>query len=141
MLKAALVALSLAVAMPCFAQQVRVITGEIEHVYGPGGKVVDDADLQGRNLRAWEHVQAEKQLEIERRQLKIERERLKLQQAAIAFGMAQDWDGNSTDGCWLGGVSGDRGDWGRVSFDRRDRSTRSFRARSSASSKSWPPGP
>ena len=42
---------------------------------------------------------------------------------------------------WLGGVSGDRGDWGRVSFDRRDRSTRSFRARSSASSKSWPPGP
>ena len=103
MLRAALVALSLAVAMPCFAQQVRVITGEIEHVYGPGGKVLDDADLQGRNLRAWEHAQAEKQLQIERRQLKIERERLKLQQAAIAFGMAQDWDGNSTDGGWFVG--------------------------------------
>jgi len=103
MLRAALVALSLAVAMPCFAQQVRVISGEIEHVYGPGGKVLDDGDLQARNLRAWEHVQAEKQLEIERRQLKIERERLKLQQAAIAFGMAQDWDGNSTDGGWFVG--------------------------------------
>ena len=103
MLRAALVAMSLAVAMPCFAQQVRVISGEIEHVYGPGGKVLDDGDLQARNLRAWEHVQAEKQLEIERRQLKIERERLKLQQAAIAFGMAQDWDGNSTDGGWFVG--------------------------------------
>ena len=103
MLRAALVALSLAVAMPCFAQQVRVISGEIEHVYGPGGKGLDDGDLQARNLRAWEHVQAEKQLEIERRQLKIERERLKLQQAAIAFGMAQDWDGNSTDGGWFVG--------------------------------------
>ena len=108
MLRAALVALSLAVAMPCFAQQVRVISGEIEHVYGPGGKVLDDGDLQARNLRAWEHVQAEKQLEIERRQLKIERERLKLQQAAVAFGMAQDWDGtaqswNSIDGGWFVG--------------------------------------
>ena len=103
MLRAALVALSLAVAMPCFAQQVRVITGEIEHVYGLGGKVLDDADLQARNLRAWEHVQAEKQLEIERRQLKIERERLKLQQVAVAFGMAQDWDRNSTDGGWFVG--------------------------------------
>ena len=103
MLRAALVAMSLAVAMPCFAQQVRVISGEIEHVYGPGGKGLDDGDLQARNLRAWEHVQAEKQLEIERRQLKIERERLKLQQAAIAFGMAQDWDGNSTDGGWFVG--------------------------------------
>ena len=103
MLRAALVALSLAVAMPCFAQQVRVISGEIEHVYGPGGKVLDDGDLQARNLRAWEHVQAEKQLEIERRQLKIERERLKLQQVAVAFGMAQDWDENSTDGGWFVG--------------------------------------
>jgi hypothetical protein len=107
MLKAALVAMSLAVAMPCFAE-VRVITGDVEHVYGPGGKVLDDADLQARNQRAWEHVQAEKQLEIERRQLKIERERLKLQQAAIAYGIAQDWDGtaqgwNSIDGGWFVG--------------------------------------
>ena len=102
MFRTVLFATSLAVATPCFAE-VRVITGEIEHVYGPGGKVLDDADLQARNLRAWEHVQAEKQLEIERRQLKIERERLKLQQAAVAFGMAQDWDGNSTDGGWFVG--------------------------------------
>jgi hypothetical protein len=102
MLRAALVAMSLAVATPCFAE-VRVITGDIEHVYGPGGKVLDDADLQARNQRAWEHMQAEKQLAIERRQVEVEIERLKLQQTAIASGMAQDSDGtaqswNSIDG-------------------------------------------
>src|SRR3954449_9972158 len=107
MLKAALVAMSLAVAMPCFAE-VRVITGDIEHVYGPGGKVLDDADLQARNQRAWEHSQAEKQLAIERRQVEVEMERLKLQQTAIASGMTQDWDGsaqswNSIDGGWFVG--------------------------------------
>ena len=103
MLRAALVALSLAVAMPCFAQQVRVITGDVEHVYGPGGKLLDDADLQARNQRAWEHMQAEKQLAIERRQVEVEIERLKFQQMAVASGMAQDWDENSTDGGWFVG--------------------------------------
>src|SRR5438105_3431609 len=107
MLRAALVATSLAVAMPCFAE-VRVITSDVEHVNGPGGKVLDDPDLQGRNQRAWEHMQAEKQLAIERRQLEVEIERLKLQQTAIASGMVQDWDGtgqswNSIDGGWFVG--------------------------------------
>jgi hypothetical protein len=59
MLKAVLIAASLAVAMPWFAQQVRVIKGDIEHVYGIGGQLLDDADLQARNQRAWEHRQAE----------------------------------------------------------------------------------
>jgi len=33
MLSAVLIATCLAVAMPCFAQQVRVINGDFEHVY------------------------------------------------------------------------------------------------------------
>ena len=103
MFRTVLFATSLAVATPCFAE-VRVITGDVEHVYGPGGKVLDDADLQARNQRAWEHMQAEKQLAIERRRVEVEIERLKFQQAAIASGM--DWDGmaqswNSTDGGWF----------------------------------------
>jgi hypothetical protein len=110
MLRAALIATSLAVAMPCFAQEVRVITGDIEHVYGPGAQVLDDADLQARNQRAWEHVQAEKQLAIERRRVDIEEERLKLQEAAVAYGMsqnsdgmAQNWDPTAAGDWWYGG--------------------------------------
>jgi hypothetical protein len=34
MLKAVLIAASMAVAMSCFARQVRVLKGDIEHVYG-----------------------------------------------------------------------------------------------------------
>ena len=89
MLKTALIAISLAVATPCFAQQVRVISGDIQHVYGPGAQLLDDPDLQARNERAWEHSLAEKQLviqerqvEVEMRQVEVEKERLKLQSAS-----------------------------------------------------------
>jgi hypothetical protein len=110
MLKAVLVATSLAVAMPCFAQQVRVINGDFEHLYGAGGQLLDDADLQARNQRAWEHAQAERQLAIERRRVDIEEESLKLQEAAIAYGMAQssdgmaqNWDPTAAGDWWYGG--------------------------------------
>jgi hypothetical protein len=111
MLRAVLIATSLVWASSSFAQQVRVISGDVEHVYGPGGEILDDADLQARNQRAWEHMQAEKQLAIQRRQLDIETERLKLQEAAIASGMgAQNWGGmapgwDSTDGGWFTGAT------------------------------------
>src|SRR5436853_7602338 len=105
MMRAALVAMSLAVAMPCFAE-VRVISGDIEHVVGPGGKVLDDADLQARNQRAWEHMHAERQLAIEKAQVAVEVERLKLQNFAVAYGMSQNWDPvdqnwDSTGGGWF----------------------------------------
>lgn len=87
MLRAVLIATSLAVAMPCFAQQVRVITGDIEHLYGPGAQVVDDSDLQARNQRAWEHMQAEKQLAIERQQADVEIKRFRLEEALVAHGI------------------------------------------------------
>ena len=106
MLRAVLIATSLVLASSSFAQQVRVISGNIEHVYGPGGELLDDADLQARNHRALERMQAGKQLAIERQQVELESERLKLQQAAIASGMAPDWNGmapsgDSTDGGWF----------------------------------------
>jgi hypothetical protein len=120
MLKALLMASSLALAgTPCIAQQVRVIAGDVEHVYGPGGQLLDDADLQARNQRAWEHMHAEKQLAIERRQVEIENERLKLQEAAIASGMAQNWDGTaySTDGGWF--IGSTRGHSRRIGISPR----------------------
>jgi hypothetical protein len=121
MLRAALIATSLATAMPCFAQEVRVITGDIEHVYGSHAQVLDDADLQARNQRALEHMRAEKQLAIERGQASIEAERLKLQEAALADGMAQNWDNwGSTDGDWYDGWFGPtRGFSPRIGFSRR----------------------
>ena len=110
MLRAVLIATSLALSSSSFAQQVRVISGDIEHVYGHGGEVLDDADLQTRNQRAWEHMQAEKQLAIQRRQLDIEEERLKLQReqmAALAYAPSADAPyGGSLDsygGWWDGG--------------------------------------
>jgi len=42
------------------------------------------------NQRAWEHMQTEKQLAIERRRVEIEMERLKLQEAALAFAPYED---------------------------------------------------
>ena len=88
MLRAVLIATSLAVATPCFAQQVRVINGDFEHVYGPGGQLLDNADLQARNQRAREH------------QAEVEAERLRLQEAAPAYAPSVDtsygggWDGS-----------------------------------------------
>jgi hypothetical protein len=39
-------------AAPACAQSVRVITGGIEHVYGPGAQILDDDALKARNERA-----------------------------------------------------------------------------------------
>src|SRR4051794_40839306 len=91
MLRAVLMATLLALAgTPCLAQEVRVITGDIEHVVGPGGKVLDDADLQARNQRAWEHMHAERQLAIEKAQVAVEVERLRLQNLAVGYGMVSE---------------------------------------------------
>jgi hypothetical protein len=49
--KAVLIASCFGLATPAYAQ-VRVITGGIEHVYGPGGQLQDDDTLKARNERA-----------------------------------------------------------------------------------------
>ena len=69
MIKVLVISVAVVAAVPCCAQEVRVISGAIEHVYGPGGQLLDDADLQARNQRASE--QAEK-LSIERRKAEAE---------------------------------------------------------------------
>ena len=97
MLRCVLIATSLALSSSSLAQQVRVISGDIEHVYGHGGELLDDADLQARNQRAREQMEAAKQL-AQRRQ----------QEAAITSGVAQNWGGiapnwDSTDGGWWDG--------------------------------------
>jgi hypothetical protein len=91
MLKAILITASLTVAMPCFAQQVRVIKGDVEHVYGLGGRLLDDADLQARNQRAWEHMRAETELAIARRQGEVELGYLRLNTAIARMGNYGGW--------------------------------------------------
>ena len=91
MMRAVLITTSLAVAMPCFAQEVRVISGNIEHVYGPGAQLRDDADLQARNQRAWEHRQAENQIAIARRQVEVELGYLRLNKAIARMGNYGGW--------------------------------------------------
>ena len=91
MLRAVLIATSLVLAPSSFAQQVRVINGDIEHVYGHGGELLDDADLQARNQRAWEHMQAENQLAISRRQVDVEIGYFKLDKAIARMGNYGGW--------------------------------------------------
>jgi hypothetical protein len=47
-----LIVAAIGLAAPAYAQSVRVINGDIEHVYGPGGKLLDDDTLKERNERA-----------------------------------------------------------------------------------------
>jgi hypothetical protein len=67
---------------------VRVFTGDIEHIYGPGGDVLDDAELRARNQLALENIQIEKQREIEMRQFELEVERFRAEQN---FSATQLW--------------------------------------------------
>jgi hypothetical protein len=59
MLRAFFVAAVMVVAVPAFAQ-VRVITGDVEHIYGPGGQVIDSRALQEQNARAEERMRRER---------------------------------------------------------------------------------
>jgi len=60
MLRAIISATCLVVASPSVAQQVRVITGDIEHVYGPGGQVLDDEKLRAKNRRVERQMQEQR---------------------------------------------------------------------------------
>jgi len=103
MLRAFFIATCLAVASTSVAQQVRVITGDIQHIYGPSGEVLDDAELRARNERAFERMQLEKQRAIERQQIEAENERLRLQrdQAALAYATAPTWDSTYGSGFFV----------------------------------------
>ena len=100
MLRAVFIATCLALASPSVAQQVRVITGDIELIR-TWGEVLDDAELRARNERAFERMQLEKQRAIEMQQIEAENERLRLlrDQTALAYAATPTWD--STYGGWF----------------------------------------
>jgi hypothetical protein len=80
MFKTTLVAVAIAVAAPAYAQ-VRVITGDIEHIYGPGGQLLDDEALQRQNERRESaRLEMQREREITRRQEEL----LAAQQAQAA---------------------------------------------------------
>ena len=65
---------------PAYAQ-VRVITGDIEHIYGPGGQLLDDEALQRQNERRESaRLEMQREREITRRQEEL----LAAQQAQAA---------------------------------------------------------
>jgi hypothetical protein len=78
MLKAIFIAAFLVAAVPCFAQQVRVITGDIEHIYGPDGQLLDDAKLRAKNRRA-------------ERQMREQRAKAELDQQGPQSWNVQNW--------------------------------------------------
>jgi hypothetical protein len=51
MLRTIVAATAIGLAAPGYAQ-VKVITGDVEHVYGPEGKILDDPQLKAKNERA-----------------------------------------------------------------------------------------
>jgi len=88
MFRAVLISAFLVVAtMPCSAEPIRVITGDIEHLYGRGAELLDNVDLQTRNQRAWERRQAEIHISIERELAAIQIKSFRLQEALVAAGI------------------------------------------------------
>ena len=83
MLRAISLLACLVTASPSVAH-VRVIAGDIQHLYGPGGEVLDDAELQARNERAFARMDVEKQRAIERHQLELEAEQFQAEQSFSA---------------------------------------------------------
>jgi hypothetical protein len=86
-LRAIFLTACLVAASPSVAH-VRVIAGDIQHLYGLGGEVLDDAEQQARNERAFARMDVEKQRAIERRQLELEAEQF---QAEQSFSATQLW--------------------------------------------------
>jgi hypothetical protein len=60
--------------------QVRVITGDTEHIYGQGGQLLDDAELRARNERA----ERAKSLRLREREIAIRQQELDAAEAARA---------------------------------------------------------
>ena len=71
--RAVLIAACFGAAAPASYAQVRVLTGDTEHIYGDGGKVLDSDDLRVRNERVEKARQIEKiRRQAQRRQGKLD---------------------------------------------------------------------
>lgn len=59
MLKAIAISAAIVAATPSYAQEVRVLSGEIEHVYGRGGQLLDSPELRAKNQQAERQMREE----------------------------------------------------------------------------------
>ena len=75
MLRAIVIATAFGLVAPSYAQ-VKVITGDVEHIYGPGGEVLDNPQLKAKNQRAKSQTRNE-----ERSAGPVEQQRLSVQQS------------------------------------------------------------
>ena len=96
-----LVVAAMGLAVPACAQSVRVITGDIEHVYGPGGQLLDDDALRARNERA----ERAKILRLREREVAMRRQELDAAAAQGAAAPAYDEPyGAQDDGSYYAGT-------------------------------------
>ena len=103
-----LIVAAMGLAAPAYAQSVRVITGDVEHVYGPGGQLLDDDALRARNERAERDIQAKRierdmALRQEEAEAEYERQRALADQANDASGGYEQVQGAGSTGLLLGG--------------------------------------
>jgi hypothetical protein len=70
-----LIVAAMGLVAPSYAQ-VKVITGGVEHVYGPKGEILDSPELRAKNRRAKRQMRSE-----ERAAGPVEQQRLSIQQS------------------------------------------------------------
>jgi hypothetical protein len=94
LLGATLIPATIGMVAPSYAQ-VRVITGDTEHIYGYGGQVLDDDALRARN----EHAERIRQLERARRDAMRRQEEL---DAAAARAAAAGYEEQQVGSSYIG---------------------------------------
>jgi len=95
-----LIVAAIGLAAPAYAQSVRVITGDIEHIYGPGGQLLDDDALKARNERA----ERAKILRLREREDAMRQQELDAAAAAQAAPTAYDEPHGAQDGSYYVGT-------------------------------------
>ena len=95
-----LIVAAIGLAAPAYAQSVRVITGDIEHIYGPGGQLLDDDALKARNERA----ERAKILRLREREDAMRQQELDAAAAAQAAPTAYDEPYGAQDGSYYVGT-------------------------------------
>jgi hypothetical protein len=97
---ACLIVAAMGLAAPAYAQSVRVITGYIEHIYGPGGQLLDDDALRARNKRA----ERAKILRLREREDAMRQQELDAAAAQAAAATAYDEPYGAQDGSYYVGT-------------------------------------
>jgi hypothetical protein len=95
-----LIVAAMGLAAPAYAQSVRVITGDIEHIYGPEGQLLDDDALGARNERA----ERAKILRLREREDAMRQQELDAAAAQAAAATAYDEPYGAQDGSYYVGT-------------------------------------